>query len=312
MQLTKNLLRRFLTRGIRAAQNILDKTQPEISATPVKDMVADILGQYGTVVLNVGARWGDNQAWWRLDPVASVVGFEADPQECERLNASSTSLRRERYLPYALGASRGEGTLYITREPACSSLYAPDMALAKRFPQLQVIEPVETRSVSLIPLDEWWNHEDRPDVSFLKLDTQGSELDILRGSTQVLEQALGCEIEVEFSPLYKGQPIFSEVDTFLREKGFSLWALRDTCSYSERPGQEGPGRLYWANAVYLRDYAHLPAATAWKSRLLLAAFLEALGDKAAAHSCLNTALAQIGDVREAAGFFGLNLQGQPA
>jgi Methyltransferase FkbM domain len=52
-------------------------------------------------------------------------------------------------------------------------------------------------------------------VDAIKLDTQGSELDILRGATHVLPTVSLIDIEVEFNELYDGQPLFCDVDRFL-------------------------------------------------------------------------------------------------
>lgn len=280
----KNLFRR-LTRQVEQTP----------STTRVRDIVASVLGSYSTSVLNIGARWGDAGAWWRIDPVASTIGFDPDPAECDRLNALCPSSRTERYLPLALGARETQATFYTTAEPACSSLYPPDEALSRRYPQLKVTQVASQSTVQLTPLDAWWEMEDRPSVSFLKIDTQGSELDILKGAQSLLGGCLGCEVEVEFSPIYKGQPLFSDVDTFLRANGFVLWRLKDLCNYSENPG-DGEGRLYWANAVYLRDYRTLGQSDEeWRKTMILSVLLEALGDRAASTACLKQALQGLGE-----------------
>ncbi len=267
------------------------------TATPVRDLVADVLGHYGTTVLDVGARWADTKAWWRIDPIANLVGFEPDAEECARLNDKAESARKERYLPLALGAQQKEAVLYQTTEPACASVYPPDESLAERFPQLSAIRVQGSKTISLIPLDEWWESEDRPSVSFLKLDTQGSELDILRGAERVLENCVGLEVEAEFSPLYKGQPLFSDIDAFLRTRGFSLWGFRHLCKYSEQPESINEnGRLYWGDAVYFRDYRGLGEGDeAWRRSLILSALLEAYGDRAASRSCLKLALQDLSE-----------------
>ena len=53
-------------------------------------------------------------------------------------------------------------------------------------------------------------------VDFIKLDTQGSELDILHGAGSLLDNCSGLQLEVMFSPLYEGQPLFADVDAYLR------------------------------------------------------------------------------------------------
>ena len=72
------------------------------------------------------------------------------------------------------------------------------------------------------------------EVDFIKIDTQGSELSILKGSTDSLKNAIGLEIEVEFVDIYENQPLFNEVDSFVRKMDFELLQLTTyfnlTCS----------------------------------------------------------------------------------
>ena len=65
----------------------------------------------------------------------------------------------------------------------------------------------------------------KPD--FVKLDTQGTELYILEGMQHTLKRAIfGVEVEVEFIEMYKNQPLFNEVDIFMRKLGFHLFDLK--------------------------------------------------------------------------------------
>jgi len=258
---------------------------------PVRNAVTAALGPGALLALNVGARWGDDGAWWRIAPLVTIVGFEPDQVECDRLNALCADSARERYLPLALGAAVQDAELHVTFDPACSSLYAPIEALAERYPALQQIRLIEKQVIRLTPLDHWWESERRPIVDFVKLDTQGSELDILRGAQAMLVDCAGCEIEVEFSPIYHGQPLFTDVDTFMRAQGFVLWRLHELTHYPEcwpRPREQG--RLMWSSAVYLRDYRSLGTTDKeQRQRLVLAALLEALDDHEAAKNCLASA-----------------------
>ena len=39
------------------------------------------LGPAALTVLDVGARWGANDSWFRMKPLARLIGFEPDPEE---------------------------------------------------------------------------------------------------------------------------------------------------------------------------------------------------------------------------------------
>ena len=76
-------------------------------------------------------------------------------------------------------------------------------------------------------LDHQLERHGLDDVDFIKVDTQGSELFVLQGASQVLGQhVVGVEVEVEFASIYGGQPLFADVDRHMREHGFDLFDLR--------------------------------------------------------------------------------------
>lgn len=120
---------------------------------------------------------------------------------------------------------------------------------------------------------------------------------MLAGAEATLSRVRFCDLEVEFNPIYDGQPLFGDVDSFLRRRGFVLWRLSDCTHYGlagdpanvrrqERwvydsgpvgaPG--GGGQLFWAMATYVRAEA---ARGEWEPRaesaLLDAAIAGALG-----------------------------------
>jgi len=129
------------------------------------------------------------------------------------------------------------------------------------FQQLPTIcEVVERVPVQTHRLD------DIPEVagaSFLKLDVQGGELDVIRGATEVLKSALVVQTEVEFLPLYEGQPLFAEIDQAMRARGFVLHRLLGAGTRAFAPmlvdgdPNRGLNQLIWSDAVYMRDFMKL-------------------------------------------------------
>ena len=94
---------------------------------------------------------------------------------------------------------------------------------------------------------------------------------MLQGATTILRTVQLLEIEVEFNPIYEGQPLFGDVDAFLRGQGFMLWRLDNMVHYSSGEGTgdvathtttyydsaiyqaDGRGgQLYWGHAYYAR------------------------------------------------------------
>lgn len=231
------------------------------------------------MLVDVGARWGAHEQWKALIGRAKVLCFEPDPEEASRLTAQGEP--NVTYLPIALGATDGSaGTLHVTSQPACSSLYAPLEALYRYYPALAEIRPTRTVELPLRALDAVLREHAIENVDAIKLDTQGSELDILRGATAALRTCAMIDIEVEFNAIYEGQPLFCDVDRFMRDNGFVLWRFSDICHYAPSEDCAPPlkfmmafsppqtidshyvrgGQLFWAQAQYVR--AEYPTTSA--------------------------------------------------
>ena len=192
--------------------------------------------------------------------LAEVTGFEPNRTEYARLAGRAGAYR---YLPVFLGNGQ-RATFHITSYPGCSSLLEPDPATISLFQTLgcdpgdnfHVVrsEPVETSRLDDLGIA----------ADYLKLDVQGSELDILRHGTATLAETVVIETEAEFVPLYKEQPLFGDIQCFLREQGFVLHKLIDV---SGRPfGPFVPrnpwmpiSQLLWTDAIFVRDFTRLDA-----------------------------------------------------
>ena len=261
------------------------------------------LGLGALNIVDVGARWGDCESWFRLAPLGRLFGFEPDAEECSRLNCQ-TNHACDQFFPYGLGKVDGEALLHVTRQHACSSLFSPSEFMRERFPTLRSdMELVGECHIPISRLDTWAKAAGVDCIDFIKIDTQGAELDVLLGAGELLNGCLAIEAEVMFSPLYIGQPLFADVDTFLRQSGFTLWRLSNLAHYAESPSENlsststvhfdystvnhpiGSGRLVWANAIYFRDRSTVFDR---RSILALSALLEAAGELDGSQACLKT------------------------
>jgi FkbM family methyltransferase len=207
------------------------------------------------VLVDVGARGGLRTHWEPMRQHLKLIGFEPDPREFAVLAARPPDTATT-FLPTALHSERARVPLYIARDRGLTSIFEPDRQFLDAFPDADRFDTVEVRDVEVQPLDALLVGHQIDDVDFLKVDTQGSELHILRGASGILARAaVGVEVEVEFAPIYKGQPLFADVDAHLRSLGFSLFDLRP-CYWKRGIGRGvgGPrGQIVWADALYLKD-----------------------------------------------------------
>ena len=217
-------------------------------------------------IVDVGARGGLHPRWNGLARWVDGVGFEPEPEECARLNAAarSTGLRSLRFFPFALGREvTPEAVFRVCESPGCSSLYAPNNAFADQFHYGNNLKVLRTLTFALTTLDAVCRAEGvRPD--YLKVDTQGAELDILKGAEGALASIKVIELEVEFNRLYEDQPLFGDVDRWLRERGFMLLGIRRSVWRRRFPEAGGHssrgGTLVHGDALFVNE-ALLDAGT---------------------------------------------------
>lgn len=222
------------------------------------------------VIVDIGCRWGFADKFLKNDNRIRIYGFDPDAEECERLSKVYAG-QNVTLVPLGLAETPGKRMLYITKEPACSSLYKPDPCLTETYPSLACAQEVSACEIETTTLDLWANESNVCSIDYLKIDTQGSELNILQGAQSILKTVRALEVEVEFNPIYIDQPLFSDVDIFLRNEGFVLLKFtnqvhysdqgencfvvnRDTVHYDSVAVQHEThgGQLYWADAHYVR------------------------------------------------------------
>jgi FkbM family methyltransferase len=197
-------------------------------AEPMRELLAET--ELTVVVADVGCRWGFHERWDSLAPNVELVGFEPDAVEAERLQRLYRG-KPVTIAAHALGKEEGIGTLHIARDPASSSLYEPAAEAVQGRPELSRIEQVEDISVRLTTLDAWAARRGLGPTHVLKLDVQGAELDVLQGAVEQLSTVRLIESEVEFNPMYDRQPLYANIDLFLRAHGFVLWRLCQLVHY---------------------------------------------------------------------------------
>lgn len=60
---------------------------------------------------------------------------------------------------------------------------------------------------------------------FVKLDVQGSELDVLKGAIETLKQAEFVLLEIEVAEFNQGRPTFAEIIAYMDKAGFEMFDL---------------------------------------------------------------------------------------
>jgi 2-O-methyltransferase len=121
----------------------------------------------------------------------------------------------------ALASRSGEATLHVTANDLSSSLNEIDFEELKKNPadlQARLHEDQQIK-VQISSLDEEFKDAQ---VLLIKLDTQGTEADILKGGAEILKRTRFVLVEMNNHDLYKNTCQYYDVDELLRANSFKL------------------------------------------------------------------------------------------
>jgi FkbM family methyltransferase len=181
----------------------------------------------------------------------SPIFVEADPEEAKRLQENG------RTLCAALGSEHGQAAeLRLTRANYLSSMLDP---LPGTWPSELAAgaEVVERIPMTLSRLDAIWP-EEWGAPHFIKVDTQGYDLEVLKGFGDLLQQVYCAEVEVRVAQQYAGQANPIEIHSFMKGNGFDLVSFKAN-------GLQGGLETVVFNAFFIRsDLRDSPTVRMWK------------------------------------------------
>jgi len=181
------------------------------------------------IVIDVGAHVGESiNRFNLLFRTPKIYSFEANPSLAHSLFTKYKE-SNVKVFSMGLGAVPGPQALnfYTSSSGASSFLEAnPD----ERFTKRRGISEVNTEKtlINIETLDGLYRGGIiSEEIDFLKIDTQGTELDVLRGSSYLLKNSLIKFIEVEIivTPVYMNQEKWSSIIDYLLSHGYNLVAL---------------------------------------------------------------------------------------
>lgn len=204
------------------------------------------------IIVDIGASGGIDTRWKNLTSYFKCILFEPDPREYSILTENSDS--NLIVLNSALSDSNKTVEFHLCQKQEVSSIFPPNFDLLNKFPDSERFKVQKNIRLNTDTLNNQLIKVGVNEVDFIKIDTQGYELPILQGSYDYLDSVIGLEIEVEFVEMYKGQPLFDEVDGFVKSKNFSLvdlkryfWKRKGTGNTTNKKGQ-----LIFGDALYFK------------------------------------------------------------
>jgi len=172
------------------------------------------------IVLDVGANVGQFAEGLRRSGYRGrIASFEPVAEPFARLSAAAESDDLWSAYPYALGAD--DGTAEINRVPGTMSSMLPASEFGRQWSdklQQQTTETIQVRRLESV-VDEVTHGLD-PVRAYLKMDTQGFDLQVFEGAQGVLDRVVAMQSEASCVPIYDGMPRLPEQWATYEEAGF--------------------------------------------------------------------------------------------
>lgn len=169
-------------------------------------------------VLDVGANVGQfghecREKGW----TGSILSFEPPPKAHAALQRAAAGDQRWQVAPACgVGSHRHSIKLHLSRDSVSSSVLPVSEGIADLNSGSEQLEAID---IEVAPLDELAGSA-LPQPFGLKIDTQGFELEVLRGAGAVLAQTEVAVIEITFAHLYENGARCGEVMQFMERAGF--------------------------------------------------------------------------------------------
>ena len=200
-------------------------------------------------LVDIGASGGLEARWCSIQGNIKAFLFEPDERSHKELKLADYV---EEIFPVGLGSSELIAPLNLCRSPGASSVLSPRHSFLSLFSDAKRFDVTKQVDIKLSTLDHClmsrWQ-----DCDFIKIDTQGTELDILRGGDALLDSPIiGLEIEVEFVRLYENQDLFGDVCSHLESKGFEFFDFVNICRW-ERERFTLFGQAVFGDGLFLRS-----------------------------------------------------------
>ena len=210
---------------------------------PIGD-IARIISRSGTTVIDVGANEGQTtfELLNRL-PGATVHSFEPDPDTFRQLQRTILGSRNCLANQVALGSVCERRLLCRT---AISQMRY--LALQEQVASTDLTLP-DSIYVDVVTLDEYCSQRSIEGISFLKIDTEGNDLEVLKGALSLIREGRILFIQVEAALNFgdSGHVQISEFNDLLFAYGFRVFGI-----YHQTPYSNPPQQIMWCDVIYSR------------------------------------------------------------
>jgi len=209
------------------------------------DVNTILAGHEIKTIFDVGANKGQSaREFLRQFPAARIFSFEPTPKTFQQLKRFAGGQPRLTPVNLALGDTPGRITFNENAFHQTNSIL-PAHPGGETYLGPAVTDCQRKIEVDMTTLDTFCQQESVNKIDLLKLDVQGFELSVLKGSQDALAASrIGCIVlEISFIPLYENQAMFHDLTTLLAQYQYDLMCFYDFSHSAQN-------RLMWCEMVF--------------------------------------------------------------
>ena len=228
-----HLILKLLKANTRTVNFLNDKKTNANNSYNFQTNIEKLLKNRKLIGLDVGAQGGFNSD--KFFPERYNKYFESilvDPLKNSLEGKESTHTINK-----GLWSSKGVRKLYIlNKRPQSSSMYEPDKKSLSIYgfeeKDFHLFDVSKTETVECDTLSSSLKALNVNTLDYLKIDTQGAELEILKGLENYRPLLIKCEVQI--FPMYKKEPSWTEVTDLLYKLGYIVSDWKKIGSHATR------------------------------------------------------------------------------
>jgi FkbM family methyltransferase len=168
-----------------------------------------------TGVIHVGGHIGQELPTYKKSKVENILIFEPQKVPFEKLSkvADDLSFENIKLVNKALGNSIQEIEMICNEDGLCSSVLNPKIVL-EQYPDIKFDRK---EKVDMTTLDSYFDEMIQDQYNFINMDTQGYELEVLKGAKNSLKNIDAVYTEVNNVEVYEDNALIEEIDEFLND-----------------------------------------------------------------------------------------------
>lgn len=198
----------------------------KMDEVPLVRHLRDLFEKYRIeLVVDVGANMGQYHDLLREEVgfKGTILSFEPVKKYYDMLCKRADVDPQWRIFPCALGSAAGHAEINVTRSPGLNSFLAARTDVVEGYWASDALLGVET--VEIRTLDRALSEAAINCAAmgvYVKLDTQGFDLEVIKGAELSLPFIRALQTEASLRPIYQGMPTYEETSATLSRCGFDI------------------------------------------------------------------------------------------